>query len=140
MEAAEAISLVTQYILWRDLNYPTDGLQAERFEAGWCVYAPVEDDGSDPTVFQDASMRRSVFLVGESERIKEVSSSIPLRAARAEFAAQELAAEETDRASDELESPVEFEPQIRQDGLENGSTIGNFTDVDVPREGGDTQT
>jgi hypothetical protein len=75
MEAAEAISLVTQFILWRDQDYATDGLRAERFEAGWCVYAPEGDDESDPMVFQDAPVRRSVFLVGDSERIEEVSSS-----------------------------------------------------------------
>lgn len=30
MEAAEAFSLVSQFILWRDLDYTTDGLRAER--------------------------------------------------------------------------------------------------------------
>lgn len=72
-----------------------------------CVRAGGGDE-SDPMVFLDAPVRRSVFLVGDFERIEEVSSSIPRRpAAQTEFAAQEqeLAAEETDRASDEFESP-----------------------------------
>ena len=39
------------------------------------MYASEGDDESDPMVFQDAPVRRSVFLVGDSERIEEVLSS-----------------------------------------------------------------
>ncbi len=91
MEAAEAISLVAQYILWGNLDYPTDGLEAERFEAGWSVFAPVDVDESDPMAFLDMPVGRSAFLVGDSGCIEEVSSSVPPQQAQAEFTTEELA-------------------------------------------------
>ena len=59
MEAAEAISLATEFILWKGLDYPTDELVADRFEAGWSVYAPVDVDESDPMAFLDMPVGRS---------------------------------------------------------------------------------
>jgi hypothetical protein len=106
MEAAEAISLVTEWILWENLDYPTDALDAERFEVGWRVYAPV--DGLP------------VFLVGDTGRIEEVSSSIPPKQAQAEFAAQEL----IETGSDGSELLEELERQIRQAESEGPSGEG----------------
>src|ERR687894_224249 len=91
MEATEAISLVSDWIRSRRLDYPTEGLAADRFEAGWSVYAPVDVDESDPMAFLDMPVGRSVFLVGDSGRIEEVSSSVPPRQAQARFAAAEHA-------------------------------------------------
>ncbi len=42
MDAAQAISLVVEWIRSRGLDYPTTGLVADRFGAGWSVYAPVD--------------------------------------------------------------------------------------------------
>jgi hypothetical protein len=129
MEAAQAISLVTEFILWRGLDYPTDGLEADRFEAGWSVYAPVDVDESDPMAFLDMPVGRSVFLVGDSGRIEEVSSSVPPEQAQAQFTAQELAEQE----SDELESIAELE--FGQGSEYRGGTNGSIV-VDAPREEG----
>lgn len=92
MEAAQAISLVTDWIRSRGLDYPTEGLSADRFDSGWSVYAPVEVDESDPMAFLDIPVGRSTFLVGDSGRIEEVSSSIPPQQARDQFNAAERAA------------------------------------------------
>ncbi len=134
MDAAEAISLVAEWILWENLDYPTEGLEAERFEAGWVVYAP-------PAVGRVASVEtrvgRSVFLVGDSGRIEEVSPSTPLRRAQAEFATGELVAQDTGGESDESELLAEFERQIRQAEFGNPSATGGFTvDDAAPRDGG----
>lgn len=126
MKAAEAISLVAQYILWRNLDYPTDGLEAERFEAGWSVFAPVDVDESDPMAFLDMPVGRSVFLVGDSGRIEEVSSSIPPQQAQAEFTAEELAAQDANGESDEPELMAEFERQFRLAESENPSATSGF--------------
>lgn len=88
MEAAQAISLVADWIRSRGLDYPTDGLAADRFDKGWSVYAPVEIDDSDPMAFLDIPVGRSIFLVGDSGRIEEVSSSVPPQQAREAFSAQ----------------------------------------------------
>jgi len=120
MEAAEAISLVTEWILWENLDYPTGGLAAERFEVGWRVYAPVDGDEADPAAL------RSMFLVGDTGRVEEVSSSIPPTQAQAEFAAQELAEQDTGGGSDGSELVEELERQIRQ--AESEGEHGSTTD------------
>lgn len=91
MEAAEAIALVTEFILWRNLDYPIEGLQAERFASGWSVHAPAIVAERDPTAFLESPGERAVFLVGDSGRIEEVSSLVPPQQAQAEFTAEELA-------------------------------------------------
>jgi hypothetical protein len=96
MEAAQAISLVSEWIQSRGLDYPTEGLEADRFEAGWSVYAPVEVDESDPMSFLDIPVGRSVFMIGDSGRIQEVPSSIPPRVAEAEFTEQERGTKQAD--------------------------------------------
>jgi hypothetical protein len=91
MDAAQAISLVVNWIRSHGLDYPTEGLEADRFDAGWSVYAPVEVDESDPMAFLEMPVGRSVFLVGDSGRIEEVSSSVPPPQAIDRFVAQERA-------------------------------------------------
>src|SRR4051794_22524129 len=135
VEAAQAISLVTKWIQSRNLDYPTDGLEADRFDAGWSVYAPVEVDESDPMAFLDMPVGRSIFLVGDSGRIQEVSSSIPPQQAQAEFAAQELAAHDTDV---EAESDFISELERQFDHAEFGESTGlsAFADTGTaPEEG-----
>jgi hypothetical protein len=135
MEAAEAISLATEFILWRGLDYPTDELVADRFEAGWSVYAPVDVDESDPIAFLDMPVGRSVFLVGDSGRVEEVSSSVPPQQAEAEFTAQELAARHANGESGD-ESMAGFERQFNQAEDEDASDTGSFTMVETPPEEG----
>jgi hypothetical protein len=95
LDAEEAIGSVTEWILWRDVDYPTDGLVADRFEAGWCVYAPLEAGDSNPRTLLRMPVGDPVFLIGDSGRIEEVPASA-LRAAQDEFIADELAARERD--------------------------------------------
>ncbi|MEU6564486.1 hypothetical protein [Nocardia nova] len=91
--AEEAVARVAEMIETRGIDYPTDSLTAERFETGWSVFAPVEVDDSDPMAFLDIPVGRSIFLVGDSGRIVEVSSSIPPQQARALFNEEERANE-----------------------------------------------
>ncbi|MHC9297396.1 hypothetical protein ACRCUN_33480 [Mycobacterium sp. LTG2003] len=90
MEAEQAISLASEWIRARGLDYPTDGLEADRFDVGWAVYAPVDIDESDPMAFLDMPVGRAVFLVGDSGRIEESSSSVPPQMAYDKFKADEL--------------------------------------------------
>jgi len=134
MEAAQAISLVTELILWRNLDYPTEGLAADRFEAGWSVYAPADVDESDPMAFLDMPVGRSIFLVGDSGHIEEVSSSIPPHVAEAEFTARELAAQRTDSGADE--AMAEFERHFRDTESESPLAADLLTSIDTPPEEG----
>ncbi|WP_146877301.1 hypothetical protein [Actinomadura madurae] len=77
MDEAQAIALVVKRIRSRNLDYPTDGLVADRYEGGWCVYASVDVDESDPVAFLEMPVGRLVFLVGETGLVEEVSSSDP---------------------------------------------------------------
>jgi hypothetical protein len=95
MDAREAITLVTEWILRHDLDYPTDGLEAHRFDGGWRVYAPVDVDLSDPMKFLQMPVGRAVFLISDSGRIKETSTSVPPRRAHEEFLAEQRADEGT---------------------------------------------
>ncbi|ROP42729.1 hypothetical protein [Saccharothrix texasensis] len=121
-DARAAIALVVESIRSRRLDYPTEGLVADRFEAGWSVYAPVEVDESDPMAFLDMPVGRSVFLVGDSGRVKETSSSVPPRQAEDEFIAEERAAN----------GMIDIEwaaMQLKEEGV-----IQSFTIVDTPPE------
>src|SRR6478672_14545 len=135
MEATQAITLVSDWIRSRGLDYPTDGLEADRFEAGWSVYAPVEVDESDPMAFLDMPVGRSVFLIGDSGRIEEVSSSVPPQQAVDQFMARERstrpAAPSRDGA-DEAEFMAEFERQFREAAAGDPAAIADFTVVDAP--------
>ncbi len=89
LDETRAISMVVRRIRSRGLDYPTQGLVADRFAAGWSVYAPVDVDESDPMAFLDMPVARSVFLVSDLGRVKEISSSIPPQQACDLFAAEE---------------------------------------------------
>lgn len=145
MEAAQAISLVTNWIRSRNLDYPTDGLEADRFESGWSVYAPVEVDESDPMAFLEMPVGRSIFLVGDSGRIEEVSSSIPPQQARDQFTASEIAmapngaadngapangASSDGAQSDEAAFMAEFEKQFNIASAGGPAPVADFTVVD----------
>lgn len=91
LEASEAIARVVLWIRARGLDYPTEELTAERFSVGWSVCAPVQIDESDPLSFLDMPVGRAVFLIGDSGRIEESSSSVAPSVARDRFARQELA-------------------------------------------------
>jgi hypothetical protein len=136
MEAAQAISLVADYIRSQGLDYPTEGLEADRFDAGWSVYAPVEIDESDPTSFLDMPVGRSVFMIGDSGRIQEVSSSVPPQVAEDEFTAQERAAQATNGGSGDREFMEEFERAFRAAESEGPPAVSSFTIVDTPPEEG----
>jgi hypothetical protein len=80
VDAERAISLVLEEIRAGGLDYPVAGLRAEAFNGGWCVYAPEMLADGDP--LDDVDVTRSVFLVGGSGRVKEISSSRPVHEAR----------------------------------------------------------
>lgn len=105
MEAAEAIALVSDWVESQGLDYPSDGLEAVSFEAGWRVYAPVEIDESNPAAFLAMPIDRTVFLVGHSGRIEETSTSIPPRQAHERFVAGEATAGRADVVFDEEQWP-----------------------------------
>lgn len=109
MEAAQAISLVSELVRSRGLDYPSEGLEAVRFEAGWRVYAPSDTDETSPMAFLGMPVDRSVFLVGHSGRIEETSTSSPPRRAHEQFMEQEAAAERADGAFDDKEFIAESE-------------------------------
>ncbi|MEU4743991.1 LCP family protein [Actinosynnema sp. NPDC023658] len=85
MNAARAISLVSERIRSEGLDYPTEDLTAERFQGGWCVFAPVMVVDGDPEDYLDDLGTRSVFLVGLHGRIQEVTSDGSAEDARSRF-------------------------------------------------------
>lgn len=132
MAAARAISLVVERIRTRRLDYPTQGLAADRFEAGWSVYAPVDVDESDPMAFLDMPVGRAVFLVSDAGRIKEMSSSVPPQQAEAMFTAEEAYVR---RGPAEERFMADLRDQVmRLDRASEGSAgISSFT-IDAPSE------
>ncbi len=131
--------MVTEWIRSRGMDYPTDGLEADRFAAGWSVYAPVEVDESDPMAFLQMPVGRSVFLVGDSGRIEEVSSSVPPQQAVERFMAKEPASV-SGSAADESDFMAEFERQFRDAASDGPPAFADFTVVDGPRENADLST
>ncbi|GFG67509.1 hypothetical protein MKUB_49990 [Mycobacterium kubicae] len=91
VDAAQAVAAVAEHIRYTGIDYPTTDLVAERFEAGWSVYAPVQVDTSNAAAFAELPVGRAVFLIGESGRIEQTSSSTPLQEARQRFIVQERA-------------------------------------------------
>lgn len=128
MEAAQAISLVQDWIRTRNLDYPTDGLEADRFDTGWSVYAPVDVDESDPMAFLDLPVGRSIFLVGDSGHIEEVSSSIPPQQARDQFTASELA--ELFPPGDEFDFMVDWIRASGETTADGPMAVADFNVVD----------
>jgi hypothetical protein len=96
-----------------------------------CVYASVDVDESDPMASLNMPLGQSVFLVGDSGRIEEVSSSIPLQRAQAEFTAEELAAQHINGGSDESEFIAALERQLGEAEPEGHSAISGFTIIDT---------
>jgi hypothetical protein len=140
MEATQAIALVSDWIRSRGLDYPTDGLEADRFDAGWSVYVPVEIDETDPMAFLEMPVGRSIFLIGDSGRIEEVSSSIPPQQALDRFTASERAAQQRGtpqaaNASNEAEFMAEFERQFNEATADGEPAVAEFTIVDTPHGG-----
>ncbi|WP_228396217.1 hypothetical protein [Streptomyces sp. RB17] len=132
LAAARAISLVVERIRARRLDYPTQGLAADRFEAGWSVYAPVDIDESDPMAFLDMPVGRSVFLVSDIGRVKEVSSSIPPQQAEEMFRAEEAYVRR--RPAEEGFMAGLRDEVMRLDSASEGPAgISSFT-IDAPTE------
>ncbi|MFI0479447.1 hypothetical protein [Actinomadura sp. 9N215] len=112
-------------------------MAADRFEAGWSVYAPVDVDESDPMAFLNMPVGRSVFLVGDSGRIEEVSSSVPPQYAHERFAARERStgtAAGRKRATDGGATGAdaymaEFVQWLEQDGPSGQPGISGFSIV-----------
>ncbi|WP_055586017.1 hypothetical protein [Peterkaempfera griseoplana] len=130
LAAAQAISLVVERIQARGLDYPTQGLTADRFDAGWSVYAPVEVDESDPMAFLDMPVGRSVFLVSDAGRVKETSSSVPPRQAEELFSAEEAYVR---RGLAEERALADFRDEVMRLDAESAGAAGisSFT-VDTP--------
>jgi hypothetical protein len=112
LEAAEAISLVSDLVRSRGMDYPSEGLEAVPFEAGWRVYAPVDIDESTPMAFLSMPVDRSVFLVGHSGRIEETSTSIPPRRAHERFIAQEATGMGADGVGESEQPPRELSEDV----------------------------
>jgi hypothetical protein len=134
MDAARAISLVVELIRSRGLDYPTEGLEADRFDVGWSVYAPVEIDETDPMAFLELPVGRSVFLVGDSGRIEEVSSSVPPYQAIDRFIADELGIAEGGGWPGGSELMAEFERQFDDDAVEAPVAVNAFSVVGSPSD------
>lgn len=137
MDEAQAISLVTEWIQWRGLDYPTDDLVAERFEVGWSVFAPVDIDESDPIAFLEMPVGRSVFLVGDSGRIEESSSSVLPGVAEAEFTAQERSMQRTNGGIVDSESlsDVEWQGDLAASEGSSATSDPNAPEAVPPEEG-----
>lgn len=134
MDAARAISLVVDWIRSRGLDYPTEGLEADRFDVGWSVYAPVDIDESDPMAFLELPVGRSLFLVGDSGRIEEVSSSVPPPQALDRFIADELGIGRAGGWPDGSELMAEFERQFGDDAAEGRLAVNGFSVVAAPSD------
>ncbi|WP_217167866.1 hypothetical protein [Streptomyces sp. AC512_CC834] len=132
MAAARAISLVVDRIRGRRLDYPTQGLAADRFDAGWSVYAPVDIDETDPMAFLDMPVGRSVFLVSDIGRVKETSSSIPPQQAQQMFTAEEAYVRRPP-AEERLMADLRDEVTRLDSAAQGSAGISSFT-VDAPSQ------
>ncbi|MFC0602479.1 hypothetical protein [Streptomyces palmae] len=132
MAAPQAISLVVAEVRSRDLDHPTQGLTADRFAAGWSVYAPVDVDDSDPMAFLDIPVGRSVFLVSDAGRVKEISSAIPPQQAEALFTAEE-AYVRRQLAEERFMADLRGEVMRLDSASGRSAGIGSFT-VDGPSQ------
>ncbi|MEZ0363588.1 hypothetical protein ACAG26_07760 [Mycobacterium sp. pUA109] len=130
MDAAAAIASVTEHVRGAGMNYPTTGLVADRFETGWSVYAPVELDTNDPMSFLDMPVGRAVFLIGDSGRIEQVSSSIPPQVARQRFADQERMLARQTASTDSGEVLAQFADAFGAAGSGRRPAARGFSIVD----------
>jgi len=127
MDEAQAIALAVEWIQSRGLDYPTEGLAADRFDGAWMVYAPVEVDESDPMALLDMPVGRSAFMVSDSGRIEEVSSSVPPQQAYEQFMSRERPAGHGGSNADEY--MAEFARWLEQDGMHVRQEFGGLTIV-----------
>ncbi|MFB7919399.1 hypothetical protein [Streptomyces sp. NPDC056061] len=133
IDERRAIALVQEHIATGGLDYPLQGLVADRFAAGWSVYAPVDVDDSDPMAFLDMPVGRSVFMVGDTGRIKEVTSAIPPGQADALFTAEEAFVRRTPAEEAFMNDlKAEFERLDARSG--QPGAITDFTVVGTPPE------
>ncbi|MFE3516363.1 hypothetical protein [Streptomyces sp. NPDC059166] len=133
IDERRAVALVQEHIAAGGLDYPAQGLAADRFAAGWSVYAPVDVDDSDPLAFLDMPVGRSVFLVGDTGRIKEVTSAIPPGQADALFTAEEAFVRRTPAEEAFMNDlKAEFERLDARSG--QPGAIADFTVVGPPPE------
>ncbi|MEV5382175.1 hypothetical protein [Streptomyces sp. NPDC052721] len=132
MTAAQAISLVVERIRARRLDHPVQGLAADRFAAGWSVYAPVDVDESDPMAFLDMPVGRSVFLVSDVGRVKEIPSAIPPQQAEDMFTAEE-AYVRREPAEERFMADLRDEVMRLDSASEASAGIGSFT-IEPPAE------
>ncbi|WP_157187586.1 hypothetical protein [Nocardia vinacea] len=100
IDEQQAIAMVVAWIESHGIDYPTEGLVADRFEVGWDVYAPVDIDDSDPWAFLDMPVGRAIFMVGDSGRIKQTSSSVPPKVSHDQMIEEERAARDQGSESD----------------------------------------
>lgn len=126
MDAAQAIALVVDRIRTRDLDYPTEGLVADRYDGGWCVYASVDAEEGNPVAFRDLPMARLVFLVGESGLVDEVSSSDPPPDARDRSTAQERVPRPPRAGLNADEYMEEFARWLAEDGPDDRPAVRDF--------------
>ncbi|MEO3828478.1 hypothetical protein [Actinomadura sp. B10D3] len=126
MDAAQAIALVVDRIRSRDLDYPTEGLVADRYEGGWCVYASLDADENNPVAFRDSPMARLVFLVGESGLVEEVSSSDPPPDARDQSTARERVPRPPRAGLNADEYMEDFARWLAEDGPDDRAAVDDF--------------
>jgi hypothetical protein len=124
VDEARAIALVVARIRARAMGYPTEALEAARFDAGWRVYAPAEVDESSPTAFlASLPVDRSAFLVSDLGRIKEVTSSRPPGQTNAMFVAEEAFAR---GGTAEEEFMTELAEAFKQSASDDASVYSDF--------------
>lgn len=134
MDEARAISSVVSWIRSTGMDHPTEGLEAERFEVGWCVYSPVDVDESDPFAFLEMPVGQPIFLVGDSGRIKLVSSSTPPQIAQDEFVFEELAARPAAPGSEAAAFMTQFELAFRDAAADGPPAFQGFHHVPADDE------
>ena len=131
MEATQAITLVSEWVQSHGVDYPSDELEAVRVEAGWKVYMPVDNTHSDPIAFTSTPMSRPVFLVSDSGRIEETSTSIPLQQTHERSTEQQATDHRTDATVDDNEFITELRRQFDEISAKGPPSISEFTIVDT---------
>lgn len=133
MNPADAIAAVRAYINSAGIDYPTNDLVADRFEAGWSVYAPVHVDTSDPMAFLDMPVGRAIFLVADSGRIEQTSSSTPPQFAQQRFAEQERALAQQVRSAAGSDDLADLADAFNQASANQPAAIGFTVVEDAPK-------
>lgn len=80
MNETDAIDAVKAHALSKYPEYPVENLTAARFDIGWTVFPKIEN----PTI-HNLKPGQSLFLIGDSGDIMEVSGSVPPHKRVAEF-------------------------------------------------------